>query len=59
MQDRFICPLTGKEISDIQCFDISMVIEGMAPEFTIDEEVAPDNIKACETQCMACKMHPQ
>ena len=59
MQDRFICPLTGKEVSYEQCFDISMVAEGLAPEYTIDKEVKPENIEQCAKRCIACKNHPQ
>jgi hypothetical protein len=59
MQDKFICPLTGKEITYEDCFDISMVVEDLAPEYTIDERIKPQNIDECKGRCMTCKKHPR
>ena len=59
MQNKFQCPLTGKEITDVECFDISMVVEGLAPEFTIEDRIKPTDIDKCREDCMACKNHPQ
>lgn len=59
MQDKVLCPLTGKEITDVECFDIAMVVEGLAPENTIEDRIKPANIDKCRGDCMACKNHPQ
>lgn len=57
MQDKYICPLTGKKITYKECFDISMVVEGLAPAFTIDEKVKPQNLDECKDACLACENH--
>lgn len=49
------CPLMENEIEDVICFDIHMVVEGMAPKST-----APK--KATQTQgykeiCLNCPNH--
>ncbi len=52
---RVDCPLMGEFIDDVVCFDIHMVVEGSAPEYT-----APH--KAVETSgykniCLKCPHH--
>lgn len=49
------CPLMGADIDDVICFDIHMVVDGGAPEFT-----AP--AKAVQTPgfreiCLRCPNH--
>lgn len=49
------CPLMGKSIEEVECFDIHMVVEGGAPEFTAPE-------KAVQTPgfreiCLNCPNH--
>lgn len=43
------CPLTQKMIDDVECFDIHMVVEGGAPEFTSPKEAVqrPDYKEIC------------
>lgn len=44
------CPLMEEEIDDEVCFDIHMVVEGSAPEFTAPKKAvhAPDFKKICK-----------
>lgn len=49
------CPLMGESIDDAVCFDIHMVVDGGAPEFTAPE-------KAIQTPrfreiCLKCPNH--
>lgn len=55
MPRKINCPLLDEEIEDTVCFDIHMVVEGLAPEYT-----APD--KATQTPgykeiCLKCTNH--
>ena len=50
-----MCPILQKEISDSECFDISMVAEGMAPEDTVSKEVR--NVENYKEICLKCKDH--
>lgn len=59
MQNKIVCPLTGMEITYDECFDIAMVVEDLAPEFTIEARIKPTDIDKCRESCMACKNHPQ
>lgn len=49
------CPLIGRDIEDTVCFDIHMVVEGMAPQRTAPKEVVqnPDFKKIC----LGCSNH--
>lgn len=49
------CPLYQRKIEDTQCFDISMVVEKMAPERTIDKQVL--SIKNYREICIKCPNH--
>ncbi len=49
------CPLMGRKIDDGICFDIHMVVEGVAPERTAPEEVI--QIKDYKDICMRCPNH--
>lgn len=58
--EDWICPLTDKAVSSLDCFDISMVVEHQAPEWTIEDDVKPDIIDdACRKKCLKCKYHPK
>lgn len=49
------CPLMGEGIDDTVCFDIHMVVEGCAPEFTAPQKAVqmPDFREIC----MKCPNH--
>lgn len=49
------CPLMEDTIDDVICFDIHMVVEGGAPEFTAPEKAVqtPDYKKIC----ISCPNH--
>lgn len=49
------CPLLSKEIDDGTCFDISMVAEKMAPEYTALQEAV--KIPDYRNICLKCKNH--
>jgi hypothetical protein len=49
------CPLMGGKIDDVICFDIHMVVEGMAPEFTAPKK-AIDTYGYREI-CLECPNH--
>ena len=51
----FYCPILQREISDSECFDISMVAERMAPERTVSKEVR--SIENYKEICLKCKDH--
>jgi len=59
MQQTTFCPLTNKTITYDDCFDISMVVEHLAPEWTINDDVKPDDIDSCREACLSCEMHPR
>lgn len=55
--NRIICPLLGENIDKWTCFDISMVAEGQAPDWSAPKEaVTADDFKAV---CMKCEYHPE
>lgn len=49
------CPLIGGDIEDTVCYDIHMVVEGMAPQRTAPKEAVqnPDFKKIC----LGCPNH--
>ena len=49
------CPLIGRDIEDTVCFDIHMVVEGMASQRTAPKEAVqnPDFKKIC----LGCPNH--
>lgn len=49
------CPLLDKEIDDGICFDISLVAEKMAPEYTAPPEAV--EIPDYKEKCLECKNH--
>lgn len=52
---RMLCPLTNTEIDSGICFDIHMVVEGCAPDYTAPHEaVSIENFKDI---CNSCKYH--
>jgi hypothetical protein len=49
------CPLMEEKIDDGTCFDIHMVLEGMAPE-----RIIPPKVLKCKEKnkiCLECKHH--
>lgn len=53
--NRVTCPLMEKEIDDVVCFDIHMVVEGEAPAWTAPEKAV--NTKNFKEICLACPNH--
>ena len=54
-RDNHYCPLMEMEIDDGICFDIHMVVEDMAPDWT-----APDKAQSREDfkeVCLKCEYH--
>ena len=49
------CPLLEAEIEDEICFDIHMNVEGLAPNWTIPEEVL--KIVGYKDICLRCPHH--
>ena len=49
------CPLMGEKIDDRICFDIHMVVEGAAPEWTAPERAI--HIKGYKNLCRQCPNH--
>lgn len=49
------CPLMEDNIEDVICFDIHMVVEGCAPEYTAPEKVI--KIPGYKEICMNCPNH--
>lgn len=49
------CPLMGKEIDDGICYDIHMNVEGLAPDWTIPDEVL--KISNYKEICLRCANH--
>ena len=54
MADRY-CPLMEKAIDDGTCFDIHMVVEGEAPDWTAPEKAVKH--KDRNKSCLACENH--
>lgn len=55
MENRIMCPIINNEIDEVECFDVKMVAEGIAPE-----DSAPAEIKCVEVfkeKCNNCKNH--
>ena len=49
------CPLMGKKIEDVICFDIHMVVEGVAPERTAPKKVI--QTPGYRDICLKCPSH--
>ncbi len=49
------CPLMDECIDDTICFDIHMVVEGMAPERTVPEKATRTN--KFKEICLKCPNH--
>lgn len=49
------CPLMGDKIDDGICFDIHMVVEGIAPESTAPEKVV--RVPGYKDICLKCPNH--
>lgn len=49
------CPLMGETIDDAICFDIHMVVDGGAPEFTAPEKAV--KTPGYRDICLNCKNH--
>lgn len=49
------CPLMGEKISDVTCYDIHMVVEGMAPEWTAPKKATENPSR--ENICLNCQYH--
>lgn len=49
------CPLMENNIEDTICFDIHMVVEGCAPEYTAPEKAI--KIPGYREICMHCPNH--
>lgn len=49
------CPLLGGSIDDEICFDIHMVVEGAAPEWTAPEKAV--QVEGYENICLQCPNH--
>lgn len=49
------CPLMDGDIDDVICFDIHMVVEGGAPEYTAPEKAV--QVPGYRDICLKCKNH--
>ena len=49
------CPLMGEKIDGRICFDIHMVVEGAAPEWTAPERAI--HVKGYKNLCRQCPNH--
>lgn len=49
------CPLMDEEIDDVICFDIHMVVEEMAPEWTAPEKAV--RMPGYKAICLKCPNH--
>lgn len=49
------CPLMGELIDDGICFDIHMLVDGMAPPQTVPEKVL--KVKDYNKICLECPNH--
>ena len=50
-----MCPLMEMEISEVECFDIHMVVDGWAPEYTAPEKAT--STKEYREACKGCPFH--
>lgn len=55
LPDRIYCPLYKKEIDSGNCFDISMVVDKLAPKRTISKEII--EIRNYSEICNNCQYH--
>lgn len=53
--EKVKCPLMGREIDDVVCFDIHMVVDGGAPEYTAPEEAI--RTPGYQAICLNCPNH--
>lgn len=49
------CPLMGEPVDDGICFDIHMVVEGCAPEYTAPKKAV--QTPGYKDICLKCKNH--
>lgn len=54
-EQRVMCPILKKQINDAICYDIHMNVEGLAPDWTIPEEIL--RVPEYKKICMKCKNH--
>lgn len=55
LPNRVYCPIYKKEIDCENCFDISMVVDKLAPKRTISDEIK--NIDEYSDICIKCQYH--
>ena len=54
-EQRVMCPILKKQINDTVCYDVHMNVEGLAPDWTIPEEIL--QVPEYQKICMKCKNH--
>lgn len=57
MQEEIMCPIFKKTIDDALCYDIHMVTEGLAPDWTVPKRVLL--VPEYKEICMRCKNHKE
>lgn len=58
--DCFSCPLLNKEISDIDCYELSLVAEEEIKVSALRTDMRPDETDSqWRERCIQCKYHPQ
>ena len=55
MENKVMCPLMGEMIDDAVCFDIHMVVEDSAPNWTAPEKIVA--IQHYKEICLNCPNH--
>lgn len=53
--EKVNCPIMGECIDDAICFDIHMVVEGMAPEYTAPKKAIGQS--GYREICLKCPNH--
>jgi hypothetical protein len=57
--DKWHCPICDREITDMECFDIALVVEESSPPSELPSFITEEDAKAKRRFCLHCEYHPQ
>ena len=53
--ETVFCPVANRQVTDLECFDISFVAEGSTPERFMPSDVRIEDPEVC----LKCEYHPK
>jgi hypothetical protein len=58
-KETVYCPISERQVTGDECYDVAMVAEGFTPERFLPEDVKPERVKKMNLICLSCKYHPK